>query len=140
VSQADDRSGPRASQAPLAADDYTARRARALDEEIASLRPVGGLAKCGPTRTEEEIDILDSKRELADLLARKGLSNRAAAKLLGCSPSRIDGWLAPGDLRRAPPHHILRTLARKLHDREVLLDEAQSCIRAAALLRSGTDD
>lgn len=113
-------------------DDYTARRLRELEEQIASLRPP--LAKCKPALSDEERDILDSKRELAELLDRKGLSARGAAKLLGCSPSRIDGWLRPGDLTRFPPRHIIRTLARKLGDRAVLLDEADSCVRAASLL------
>ncbi len=119
----------------MAIDDYNARRLRELDEQIASLRP--GIAKCAPTPTDEQRDILEAKRALAELLERKKLSARAAAKLLGCSPSRVDGWLAPGDLRRYPPHHIIRTLARLLRDRELLLDEAQSYVRAAQLLEDG---
>ncbi len=120
-------------------DDYSSRRLRELDDQIASLRPAPGLAKCAPSFTEEQGDILQSKRELAELLERKGLSARATAKLLSCSPSRIDGWLNMGDLRRAPPRHIIRTLARKLHDRDLLLDEAQSNVRAAELLRGDSE-
>ena len=77
-----------------------------------------GIAKCQPL-SQEDVDTMAMKAELADLLARLQLSKRRAALSFGVDESTVRGWLNPLALNRRPS--------------DAAMDRARDLVEAGAL-------